>query len=117
MDPKFVAGVIYFSTRRKSPVAGPSGEPCVYNSTKQALSMKRGYSHILAIRVCAAGEGMVFKPFGLVKGMVFKPFAVVKGMVFKPFGLVKGRTFANPAAPPTQTIWEYPPPPQAMKSL
>ena len=23
---------------------------------------------ILAIRVCAAGEGMVFKPFGLVKG-------------------------------------------------
>ena len=33
-----------------------------------------GYSHILAIRVYAAGEGMVFKPFGLVKGMVFKPF-------------------------------------------
>ena len=27
MDPKFVAGVIRFSTRRKSPVAGPSGEP------------------------------------------------------------------------------------------
>ena len=26
-----------------------------------------GYSYILAIRVCAAGEGMVFKPFGLVK--------------------------------------------------
>ena len=25
-----------------------------------------GYSHILAIRVCATGEGMVFKPFGLV---------------------------------------------------
>ena len=25
-----------------------------------------GYSHMLAIRVCAAGEGMVFKPFGLV---------------------------------------------------
>ena len=25
-----------------------------------------GYSHILAIRVCAAGKGMVFKPFGLV---------------------------------------------------
>ena len=24
------------------------------------------YSHILAIRVFAAGEGMVFKPFGLV---------------------------------------------------
>ena len=47
-----------------------------------------GYSHILAIWVCAAGEGMVFKPFGLVKGMVFKPFGVVEGMVFKPFGLV-----------------------------
>ena len=27
MDPKFVAGVICFSTRRKSLVAGPSGEP------------------------------------------------------------------------------------------
>ena len=34
MDPKFVAGVIYFSTRRKSPVAGPSGEPC-----KQELAL------------------------------------------------------------------------------
>ena len=30
-----------------------------------------GYSHnILAIRVRTAGEGMVFKPFGLVKGLV-----------------------------------------------
>ena len=36
-----------------------------------------GYSHILAIRVCAAGEGMVFKPFGIVKDMVFKPFGLV----------------------------------------
>ena len=35
------------------------------------------YSHILAIRVCAAGEGMVFKPFGLVKGKVFKLFGLV----------------------------------------
>ena len=26
----------------------------------------RGYSHLLAIRVCAAGKGIVFKPFGLV---------------------------------------------------
>ena len=54
-----------------------------------------GYSHILVIRcqVCATGEGMVFKPFGLVKGMVFKPFGLVKGMVFKPFGLVKGMVF------------------------
>ena len=40
-----------------------------------------GYSHILAIRVCAAREGMVFKPFGLVKGMVFQPFGMVKGLV------------------------------------
>ena len=29
-----------------------------------------GYSHLLAKRVCAAGEGMVFKPFGLVEGLV-----------------------------------------------
>ena len=50
----------------------------------------RGYSHILAIQVCAAGEGMVFKPFGLVKGMVFKPFGLVEGMAFRPFGLVYG---------------------------
>ena len=28
------------------------------------------YSHILAIRVCAAGKGMVFKPFSLVEGLV-----------------------------------------------
>ena len=39
------------------------------------------YSHILAIWVCATGEGMVFKPFVLVEGMVFKPFGVVKGLV------------------------------------
>ena len=45
-----------------------------------------GYSHILAIRVCAAGEGIVL--FGLVKGLVFKLFGLVKGMVFKQFGLV-----------------------------
>ena len=32
---------------------------------------------ILAIQVCATGEGMVFKPFGLVKGMVFQPFGLV----------------------------------------
>ena len=25
----------------------------------------RGYSHILTIRVCAPGKGMVFKPFTL----------------------------------------------------
>ena len=29
-----------------------------------------GYCHILAIGVCAAGKGMVFKPFGPVKGLV-----------------------------------------------
>ena len=52
-----------------------------------------GYSHILAIRVCDAGECMVFKLFGLVKGMVFKPFGLVKDMVFKPFGLVEGIVF------------------------
>ena len=47
-----------------------------------------GYFHLLAIRVCAAGESIVFKPFSLVKDMVFKPFGLVEGMVFKPYGLV-----------------------------
>ena len=28
------------------------------------------YSYILAVRVCAAGKGMVFTSFGLVKGQV-----------------------------------------------
>ena len=51
------------------------------------------YSHILAIRVCATGEGVLFKPFDLVKGMVFKSFGLIKGMVFKPFGLVKSMIF------------------------
>ena len=41
---------------------------------------RAGYSHTLAIQGCAAGEGMVFKPFGLVKGMVFKPFGLVEGL-------------------------------------
>ena len=40
-----------------------------------------GYSHIFAVQVGAAGEGMVFKAFGLVKGMVFKSFGLVKGPV------------------------------------
>ena len=35
----------------------------------------------MAIRVCAAGKGMVFKPFGQVKGMVFKQFGLVEGLV------------------------------------
>ena len=29
-----------------------------------------GYAHILAIRVCAAEKGMVFKPFTLGQGLV-----------------------------------------------
>ena len=29
-----------------------------------------GYSQVLAIRVCAAGKGMVFKPFSMVLGLV-----------------------------------------------
>ena len=36
-----------------------------------------GYFHILTIRVCAAREGMVFKPFDLVEGTVFKAFGLV----------------------------------------
>ena len=31
-----------------------------------------GYSHILAIRVCAAGKGMVFKLFSLVESLVIR---------------------------------------------
>ena len=37
---------------------------------KYLVGPVEGYSRILAIRVCAAGEGMVFKPFGLVEGPV-----------------------------------------------
>ena len=29
-----------------------------------------GYSQVLAIRVCAAGKGVVFKPFSMVLGLV-----------------------------------------------
>ena len=38
------------------------------SSTGQSLATAGGggYSHILAIRVCAAGKGLVFKPFSLV---------------------------------------------------
>ena len=35
-----------------------------------SLTPGGGYSHILAIRICAAGKSIVFKPFGLVKGLV-----------------------------------------------
>ena len=33
---------------------------------KQYTGGGGGYSHILAIPVCAAGKGMVFKPFSLI---------------------------------------------------
>ena len=56
MDPKFVAGVIRFSTRRKSPVAGPSGEPCV--GDQQSRSMR----HFWMRRDGAVAEGMPFSP-------------------------------------------------------
>ena len=92
-------------TRRFPPIVNDSRKNLINNSFKFFLSFQTcnagllsavtvnpppggEYSHILAIRVGAAGEGMVFKPFGLVKGMVFKPFGLVKGMVFKLFGLV-----------------------------
>ena len=42
MDPKFVAGMICFSTRRKSPVAGPSGEPCVLEKRNGLVTGKKG---------------------------------------------------------------------------
>ena len=43
----------------------------MYVTAMSSCSLERaeeggGYSHILAILVCAAGKGMVFKPFGLV---------------------------------------------------
>ena len=61
------------------------------NATYASLNLGVLPYPILAIQViCAAGEGMVFKPLGLVKGMVFKPLGLVKGMVFKPLGLVEG---------------------------
>ena len=42
------------------------------NSTKcwSQIQTWGGYSYILAIRVCAAGKGMVFKPFTLEQGLV-----------------------------------------------
>ena len=43
------------------------GEDIVYGENREGGG---GYSHILAKRVCAAGEGMVFKPLGLVEGLV-----------------------------------------------
>ena len=74
-----------------------------------------GYSHILAIRVCAAGERIVFNPFGLVKCLVIienwssigsrltgsLTFLVwYKVTKFAKIGLLKGGTFTNPAAHP-----------------
>ena len=62
--------------RRASLISVPT---CRTERFKNSFIVARGggYSHILAIRVCAAGEDMVFKPFGLVEGMVFKPFGLV----------------------------------------
>ena len=46
----------------------------VYESVQLCMCMcvmpGGGYSHILSIRVCAAGKGMVLKPFNLEKGLV-----------------------------------------------
>ena len=55
------------------------------------MAPRGGYSHILAIRICAAGEGMVFKPLGLVKGMVFKPFGLVEGLVIENWSSIGSR--------------------------
>ena len=43
-------------TRRKKPKA----------DLPPVVVVVGGYSYILALRVCAAGKGMVFMPFGLV---------------------------------------------------
>ena len=42
----------------------------VFFSDSFIASSARGVLGYLAIRVCAAGKGMVCKPFGLVKGLV-----------------------------------------------
>ena len=46
----------------------------VYNdqtfSAQWSLRGGGGYSHIMAMRVCAAGKGIVFKPFTLGWGLV-----------------------------------------------
>ena len=53
-----------------------SGVGCIIHSASADISLSSrgggggGYSHILAIWVSAAGKGVVFKPFGLVKGLV-----------------------------------------------
>ena len=54
---------------------------CTGSYKKKACNPGGGYSHIVAIRVYAAGEGTVFKPFCLVKVMVFKPFGLVWSLV------------------------------------
>ena len=43
--------------------------------------MARNSTYMPRNTVGAAGEGMVFKAFGLVKGMIFKSFGLVKGPV------------------------------------
>ena len=69
---------IHLYTSYKGSHAGLEGTTCPIACAPAEYHTQQpgggGYSHILAIRVCTAGEGMVFKPFGLVKGMVFMPF-------------------------------------------
>ena len=43
-----------------------------YSSTLCLYLVPGGYSYILAIWLCAAGKGMVFKPFSLVYGLVIE---------------------------------------------
>ena len=105
------------------------------------VQLSWGYSHILAIQVCAAGNGMVFKPFqsrigssnhrklvwyrvpfnGIVgkklKSKTLSIFSLVQGNKINKIGQVKGRTFANPAAHPHPNYTRVPPGPTLNMSI
>ena len=65
MDPKFVAGVICFSTRRKSPVAGPSGEPCcclLHNSSVGNRKLKPfSFLYVFTVHTDSVTFNLVFQ--------------------------------------------------------
>ena len=55
-----------FGKYRETGMSGPKREFFSLPSSWNSRGGGAVYPHILAIRVCAAGEGMVFKPFSLV---------------------------------------------------
>ena len=105
----------------------------IFTETALGAWGEGGYSHILAIWVCAAGKGIIFKPShqsrigpcltGLLseqKEIVIKDWNQERFSVFHTgigsqnlqnlLWLVKGRTFANPAAHPHPNYMGVPPP-------